>query len=87
MGVPDVSQADAISFQAVSKDVHQKLKDRDEAMRFACKSMFDCDGDRREYAHNQYAKFEERMASKGAALPPGSDKDEVAAAVDKGPPK
>ena len=90
LGAPAASQADPLTFTVVSKDVQQKLKDRDEAMKFSCKSMFDCDGDRREYAHNQYSKFEKRMASKGNALPRGDDSEEAAAAAAaaaEGPPK
>lgn len=84
---PPRAQAGAVDFQVVSKDVQQKLKDRDEAMKFACQSMFDCDGDRREFAHQQYIAFEKRMASKGQAQQPGGGVKEATAAAAEEPDK
>ena len=56
-------------------------------MKFACQSMFDCDGDRREFAHQQYIAFEKRMASKGQAQQPGGGVKEATAAAAEEPDK
>lgn len=54
--------ANAVDLSFASPEVRQKLIERDESMDFKCKGgMFDCDGDRREYAKNQYKNFVNRM--------------------------
>ena len=45
-----------------SPSVLSSLNARDEAMGFKCKGgMFDCDGDRRQFAKKQYENFKKRM--------------------------
>ncbi|KAF8055595.1 hypothetical protein HT031_006714 [Scenedesmus sp. PABB004] len=48
----------AISIAPLNAAAKRSLDRRDEAMDFACKGgMFDCDGDRSEFAHKQYADW------------------------------
>lgn len=62
LGLPKSAHADPgdkagyrINIAPVKKTVAEGLKARDEAMAFKCTGgMFDCDGDRREYAKKQY---------------------------------
>ena len=62
---PPPSQA-SLDITYADKSVKQKLQDRDDAMEFKCKGgMFDCDGDRRDYAHKQYQEFVEKQTGKG----------------------
>ncbi|PRW58090.1 hypothetical protein C2E21_3103 [Chlorella sorokiniana] len=58
--------------------VKESLEARDEAAEMKCVQMFDCDGDRREYAKQQWADFvarggvPERKTAAVAANEPGS---------------
>jgi len=58
------SSGTGITLTFASPQVRDKLRERDENMEFQCKGgMFDCDGDRRVYAKEQYKNFVSRMDS------------------------
>ncbi|PSC69539.1 Mu-like prophage gp37 [Micractinium conductrix] len=61
------------------------MEARDEAMEFQCQQMFDCDGDRRDYAKKQWADFVARdgvPARKAAARSPAASAAGEARAVE-----
>ena len=69
-------------------EVKAKMEERDEAMAYQCVQMFDCDGDRREFARKQWADFLERggparkqqpaaVAAAAAAVPQASQAAEA----------
>ena len=68
----DVDRARAIDFVIVDKSVTEYMRSRDEAASWKCQSMFDCDGDRREYAATQTENLKTRMAlaMKGEEIAP-----------------
>ena len=59
--------ARAVDMEMASPAAVEGMRRRDEAMRFQCKAMMDCEGDRREFAAAQVAAFAERQRSGDAA--------------------
>lgn len=62
--------AAALDLSFAAPDVKASLEARDKAMDFQCKGgMFDCTGDRRDFAKDQYKNFVARMEAKEKGLP------------------
>lgn len=62
--------AAAVDLTFAGSTVKASLEARDEAMDFKCKGgMFDCTGDRRDFAKEQYKNFVARMEAKEKGLP------------------
>lgn len=59
----------AIDLVMVDPSVKQYMDSRDDAMKMKCQNMFDCDGDRREYARAQSENFVRRNSGEERILP------------------
>ncbi|KAI7844532.1 hypothetical protein COHA_001890 [Chlorella ohadii] len=76
----------AMDLSFAPSSVKESLEARDEAAAVKCKQMFDCDGDRREYAKQQWSNFvarggvPERKAAAVATNQPSQSATEDAAA-------
>jgi len=74
---------DDIAISLAPPGMKAYMDDRDEAMRNKCPGgMFDCDGDRREYARNQWASFQKRMEARESGANAGSENPRESSVAD-----